>query len=77
MHDFLLFFDDVTDRWPMHMELTYSKITDWTIRIWRKGTGDDGRDERISFVQNPDLEYVCAKAHVELAEWLSENMGGY
>ena len=75
--EFLRFFDEITRRYPMRMELTYSRGTDWTINIWRKGTGDDGKDERILLLQDCDLDYVMAKAQVILKDWLSDNVGGY
>lgn len=77
MSDFLKFFAEKVRYYPMHLEVYYSKITDWSIHVWRNGTGDNGEDEEIVFVQGCDAELVFAKAQVELKEWLSEHEGGY
>ncbi|MCD8207590.1 MAG: hypothetical protein LUD72_06620 [Bacteroidales bacterium] len=57
---------------PMHMEIYYSHVMDWCIRIW-KGT----EDNEIVTEQDMDMELCFAKAHAALKEWLSENEGGY
>lgn len=77
MQDFLKYFADFTKNYPMHLEIYYSKTCDWSIRIYRKGCGKNGEDIIICNVQNPDVEYVFAKAHVALKDWLSEFLGGY
>lgn len=77
MNDFLKFFDDKANGYPMHMNIYYSKITDWCIHIWKKGCGESGKDLEILNVQDCDMELCFAKAHVTLKEWLSENEGGY
>ena len=74
MNDFLKFLDDVVKDYPMHVNISYSKITDWGIHIWKKL---DTKNVEIVMVQDPDLELVFAKAQVELKEWLLENNGGY
>lgn len=75
--EFLVFFDAIKESHPMHLEIGYSKIMDWCIHIWRKGTGEDGKDQEVLLVQSNDLEYAFAKAQVMLKDWLIENMGGY
>lgn len=75
MSDFLNFFAEKVRYYPMHLEVYYSKITDWSIHVWRRN--NDGGDEEIVFVQGCDAELVFAKAQVELKEWLSEHEGGY
>ena len=77
MADFLRFFDDIVKRFPMHLEITYSKVTDWSIRIYRKGCADDGADDVIVKVQHCDMELCFAMAHVELKNWLLNTVGGY
>jgi hypothetical protein len=77
MSDFLKFFDDKVNKYPMHMNIYYSKITDWGIHIWKKGCGESGKDIEILNVQDCDMELCFAKAHVELKEWFCENEGGY
>lgn len=36
MNDFLKFFDDKAKDFPMHLKITYSKICDWNILIYKK-----------------------------------------
>lgn len=84
MQDFLKFFDDKAHDFPMHLEITYSKICDWCINIYKKGCAEDypnskkdGEDAVIAYVQDGDMELCFARAHVELKEWLLEHDGGY
>lgn len=77
MSDFLRFFDEKAASYPMHLEIYYSKITDWSIIIYKKSCGENGKDLSICQVQDIDMELCFAKAHVELKEWLFENEGGY
>ena len=85
MEDFLRFFDDMVRRFPMHLDISYNKTTDWTIEITKKGCADDypcaendGRGNvYIVGVQNCDMELCFARAHVELKEWLCRFNGGY
>ena len=41
MNDFLKFFDEKTQDFPMHLEITYSKICDWGIYIYKRGCAND------------------------------------
>jgi hypothetical protein len=78
MNEFIKFFDKVTEYYPMHLEIYYSKITDWSIRVYKKGCGKKyGSDLEILSIQDCDVDLVFAKAQVELKEWLSDNEGGY
>lgn len=77
MEGFLRFFDHIVHRVPMHFELTYSKICDWQLHIWRKGVADDGGDVEVCYIQNCDLEYVFARGQVALKDFLLETEGGY
>ena len=77
MKEFIKFFDEKIQYYPMHLEIYYSKITDWSIRVYKKGCGENGNDLEILYVQNCDVELVFAKAQVELKEWLLDNEGGY
>ena len=77
MNDFIRFFDEKVRNYPMHLEIYYSKITDWSIRIYKKGCADDGGDLKILYVQDGDVDLAFAKAQVQLKEWLLENVGGY
>lgn len=77
MNEFLKFFDKKVKVYPMHLEVRYCKICDWTILIYKKGCADDGTDLVIADVQDCDMELCFAKAHVELKNWLLEYEGGY
>ncbi len=73
MNEFLKFFDEKAHNYPMHLEIYYSKIMDWTIRVWKKMD----KDIEIVNVQDCDVDLAFAKAQVQLKEWLLENEGGY
>lgn len=84
MNEFLLFFDEKTMDFPMHLEIYYSKIMDWSIRVWKEGCKKDfpkalseGDDVIIVSEQDLDLDLCFAKAHVAIKEWFIEHMGGY
>lgn len=84
MQDFLKFFDEKAKSFPMHLAITYSKICDWNICIYKKGCAEDypnsekdGEDALIVYVQDGDMELCFAKAHVALKEWLLEHNDGY
>lgn len=34
MDDFLKFFAKKVLTYPMHLEVSYSKVTDWGVRVW-------------------------------------------
>lgn len=84
MNDFLLFIDDLASRFPVHVEIYYSYIMDWCIKVYRKGAADDypesmriGNDAILCDVQDCDMQLAFAKAHVCVKEWLLKNNGGY
>lgn len=84
MNEFLNFFDDKAKDFPMHLKITYSKICDWNILIYKRCCADDypkarhdGEDVIIVNESDCDIELCFAKAHVELKEWLLEFNGGY
>lgn len=84
MQDFLKFLESQLLDFPMHVQIGYSKICDWSIRVYKKGCANDypnskrdGEDAIIVNVQDSDMELAFARAHIELKEWLSENCGGY
>lgn len=84
MLEFLTFFNSKVHNFPMHIAITYSKITDWCIEITKKGCALDypdcehqGEDVLIVFEQDADMELVFARAHIALKEWLLEYEGGY
>lgn len=84
MTDFLLFVDDLKDRFPVHVEIYYSKTVDWYICVYRKGLAKDypdcehdGDDAILVCVHDIDMQLCFAKAHVALKEWLIEYAGGY
>lgn len=71
------FLAELVKNYPIHVELYYSKIMDWTIRIYKKGCADRGEYVEIVNEQDCDLSYLAAKAYVRLKDWLLENEGGY
>ena len=84
MQDFLKFFNEKRINFPMHLEIVYSKITDWSVYIYKKGCASDyptsernGNDAVIVAVQDCDMELCFAKAHVQLKKWLLEHNNGY
>jgi|GEM_PF-852150 hypothetical protein len=84
MNEFLKFFDEKRQVFPMHLEIYYSKIMDWCIRIWKEGMAKDypgsltsGDDAVLVQVNSTDMELCFAMAHVALKEWLFEHDGGY
>lgn len=84
MNDFLLYYDHLSERFPLHLEITQNKITDWCVRITKKGCArdypgvvSDGGDAVLVNVQGGDMEYVFARAHVALKDWMMEYEGGY
>ena len=84
MSDFLTFYEYLTQRFPLHLEITQNKITDWCIRITKRGGARDhqgvvcdGRDEVLVSEQHGDMEYVFTRAHVALKDWMMEYEGGY
>ena len=84
MSDFLQFFDKLAHNFPLHMEIYYSRVMDWCIKIWKEGCAKDypdstheGDDAILVNVQSCDLELCFAMAHVALKEWMSEHNGGY
>lgn len=77
MSDFLRFFNEKAKSYPMHLEIYYSKMVDWSIHVYKKGCGGKGDDLKILYVCDCDMELCFAKAQVALKEWLSENEGGY
>lgn len=84
MNDFFKFFDDKAKDFPMHLKITYSKICDWNILIYKSGCADyypeakrNGGDVIIVNESDCDMELCFAKAHVKLKEWLLEFDGGY
>ena len=84
MNEFLKFIDEKRRSFPMHIEITYSKICDWCIYVYKKGCAKDfpnsehdGEDVVICYVQNCDMELAFAMAQVEVKEWLLDNNDGY
>jgi|688.fasta_scaffold506724_2 hypothetical protein len=76
MNEFLVFFNEKRRIYGWSLEIYYSSIMDWCITIGYKTTHPKHGDT-ILHVQSCDMEYVFAKAQVELKEWLLENEGGY
>ena len=84
MEDFLKFIDELRHRFPVHVEIYYSKIVDWCITVYKKGCANDypnsarnGDDAVLCNVQDCDIEYCFAKAYVAVKDWMLDNNGGY
>ena len=84
MTDFLLFLNDLAKKWPVHVDITYSKITDWSIVVYKKGcakdypeSDHDEDDVILVNVYDCDMQLCFAKAHVALKEWLLKFREGY
>lgn len=83
MDDFLRFFREITKKYPLHLEIYYSKVMDWCISvykkdIWNNVIKDNGGGEiEIVSVQDCDMELAFALAQVKLKEWMLEHEGGY
>ena len=84
MNDFLKCLDEKLKCFPMHVEIIYNKICDWSIYIYKKGcaakypaSSKYDEDAVIVHEQDGDMELCFAKAHVALKKWLLENEGGY
>lgn len=84
MNDFLRFIDDLVHRFPLHVSITYSKICDWEIYIYKKNCADDyldspreGNDAVLCQIQDSDIELAFAKAQVAIKNWMIVNNDGY
>lgn len=84
MGELLRYVDGLRERFPIHVEVYYSKITDWVIQIYKKGCAEDypgtdraGDDAIMAYASSRDMEYCAAKAHVQLKDWLDNYAGGY
>lgn len=84
MTDFLKFIDDLRQRFPVHVEITYNKTCDWCIYVYKRGCAEDypgsdrhGNDAILCSEQDNDIELCFAKAHVAVKNWLCEHEGGY
>ena len=84
MNEFLNFFDSKRRDFPMHLDISYSKVCDWEITIRKLGCAKDypdalciGNDVIICYEQDIDMELCFAKAHVALKTWLLDFEEGY
>lgn len=77
MIEFLKFFNDKVHDYPMHLEIGYNKICDWTIHIYKKGCRENDKDLSVVDAQSCDMELLFAIAQIQFKEWLLQNMGGY
>lgn len=85
MTDFLRFIEELVQRFPIHVEITYNKTCDWRIYVYKSGCASDYPDSLndgcgnaiLCSEQDCDMELCFAKAHVAVKEWLCEHEGGY
>ena len=90
MNEFMKFIDDLAHRFPLHVEIYFSKVMDWCVTVYRKGCAEDypgtpvryydcekTNDACLCDVQDSDMELAFAKAHVAVKEWMLKYNGGY
>ena len=84
MSDFLTFIDRLTNHFPVHVDIHYSKITDWCISVKKVGCASDypesdhiGNDAILCDVQDCDMELAFARAQVAVKDWLIHFNEGY
>ncbi len=77
MNDFLKFFEKTVKEYPMHLKISYNRVADWEIYVYKSGCGENGKDLVIVDVSCCDMELCFAKAQVQLKERLLYNNGGY
>ena len=84
MYDFLKFIDDLRHSFPVHVEIYYSRVMDWCIKVYKQGcakhypgTPCDGEDALLCNVQSCDMELAFAQAHAAVKNWMLEYNGGY
>ena len=77
MNELIKFFAEHVKDYQMHFCISYCKICDWRIHIFKKGANPDGSDIEIFDDSHCDAEYLAAKAQIALKDHLSEFCGGY
>jgi len=77
MNELIKFFNEQVKHYPMHLSISYCKICDWRIHIFKKGANQDVSNIEIFDDSHCDAEYLAAKAQIALKDHLSEYCGGY
>ena len=84
MNDFLTFIDRLTNYFPVHVDIHYSKFTDWCICVTKVGCASDypesdhiDNDAILCDVQECDKELAFARAQVAVKDWLIRFNDGY
>lgn len=54
----------------LHVDIYYSKIMDWCIKIYRQNM--DGADITIFDKQHPDIDMLASKAYAALKGYMKE-----
>lgn len=77
--EFYKFFNEALNYGPMHLEVTYGKITDWRIIIYKWNCAEyypdeqrDGTDAIIASIQFCDGSVAFAMAHAALLRWMKK-----
>lgn len=77
--EFYKFFNEALDYGPMHLKVTYGKITDWRIIIYKWNCAEyypdeqrDGTDAIIASIQFCDESVAFAMAHAALLRWMKK-----
>lgn len=78
-NDFLQYFENERHRTPMHLEIYYSSVMDWCIKIYKKRMDNAFSDIKIydeevviCDIENADLAGGMAEAREQLEKWLLE-----
>lgn len=72
MNDFIQLFNSELERRQMHLEIYYSKVMDWCIKVYLKNYGTE---EIITDVQHPIAEEAFSIAYQDLFNWINEKGG--
>ncbi len=76
--DFISFFRSCLNIAPhLCLDVGYSSITDYCISVHEKKSKSTNWGEPLFTVQSCDWDLVQAEAYCKLAEWMSDNKGGY
>lgn len=86
MRKFFKLMDNLVDGFPVHIEIYYSKMLDWCIKIWKEGCASDYpeseyeiNEEKRTFdailcdIQESDRNLCFRKAYKAVRKWLLLN----
>ena len=77
---FMKLFNELVDGFPMTLDIHYSKIMCWSVKIIKRGYADDypnegrlGNDAVIAYVNEPYIEAAFDRAYMQLLKWFMRN----